>query len=71
MVVEDAALPEAIVGTVERLMVDDDRRRKMADAARKLARPDAAARAAQLLLDLGLGRKAEPVVRPEANRGQG
>ena len=71
VIVEDATLPEAIVGTVERLMVDDGRRREMAEAARRLARPDAAARAAQLLLDLGLGRTAKPVVRPEANRGQG
>ncbi len=61
VVVEDAALPEAIVSTVERLMVDEVGRQAMAEAARKLARPDAADRAARLLLDLGRGLKSQPV----------
>ncbi|MCU0521844.1 MAG: hypothetical protein MUF84_14280, partial [Anaerolineae bacterium] len=67
VVVEDADLPEAIVSTVERLMIDDDLRREMGSAARKLARPDAAACAAQLLLDLGPGRKVERVLGPEVH----
>jgi len=61
VVLEDAALPEAIVDTVRRLIVDDVQRREMAEAARKLARPDAATRAAQLLHDLGQRQKAAPV----------
>ena len=53
IVVEDAELAEMIVPTVERLLVDDVRRSEMAEAARKVARPDAARRAAQVLLELG------------------
>ncbi len=59
-VLEDAALSEAIVDTVRRLLGDDVQLQEMAEAARKLARPDAATRAARLLLDLGQRQKAAP-----------
>ncbi len=59
-VLEDAALSEAIVDTVRRLLGDDVQLQEMAEAARKLARPDAATRAARLLLGLGQRQKAAP-----------
>ncbi len=53
LVVEDADLREALVPTVAALLEDDDRRAKIAAAARALSRPDAAARLASELLALG------------------
>ena len=53
LVVADADLREALVPTVAALLEDDDRRAKMAAAARTLSRPDAAARLASELLALG------------------
>jgi UDP-N-acetylglucosamine--N-acetylmuramyl-(pentapeptide) pyrophosphoryl-undecaprenol N-acetylglucosamine transferase len=61
IVVEDAALGDTIVNTVARLIGDGAHLHQMAEAARKLAQPDAAARAARLLLALGQGQGAEPV----------
>jgi UDP-N-acetylglucosamine--N-acetylmuramyl-(pentapeptide) pyrophosphoryl-undecaprenol N-acetylglucosamine transferase len=55
VVVEDAELAAALVPTVRNLFADAERRAAMAAAARKLARPDAAQRVAELLLSLGRG----------------
>jgi UDP-N-acetylglucosamine--N-acetylmuramyl-(pentapeptide) pyrophosphoryl-undecaprenol N-acetylglucosamine transferase len=59
VVVEDAELAAAVVPTVRDLLADwsagaeSGRLHAMAEAARQLARPDAAARAAQLLVAMG------------------
>jgi len=52
VVVEDAALAEQIVPTVRALLLDIPRREAMAAAARVLARPDAAQRLAELLIQV-------------------
>ncbi len=63
VIVEDAELSDVIVPTVRDLFSDGSagaepgRLHAMAEAARQLARPDAAARAARLLVALGRGRQ--------------
>lgn len=52
VIVEDAALPEQIVPTVRTLLLDPPRREAMRAAARALARPDAAQRLAELLVQV-------------------
>jgi UDP-N-acetylglucosamine--N-acetylmuramyl-(pentapeptide) pyrophosphoryl-undecaprenol N-acetylglucosamine transferase len=52
VVIEDAALPEQIAPTVRALLHDTPRREAMAAAARALARPDAAQRLAELLVQV-------------------
>ena len=53
LVVKDAQLPERLVPTVRDLLNDEAQRVVMAEAARSLARPDAAQQLANLLLSLG------------------
>ena len=55
-----AELHGILVDTVERLAEDPARLRAMGEAAAKLAKPDAAAKIAQDLLNLALGDEAEP-----------
>ena len=55
VIVEDEALPGDIAGVVTELLADAERLERMADASRKLARPQAAAEIAQLFLQLGQG----------------
>ena len=50
VVVDDAALPEQLAPTARALLLDTPRREAMAAAARALARPDAAQRLAELLV---------------------
>ena len=52
-IVEDADLPKLLVPTVRELLSDGARRQAMAEAARGLAHPDAAERAAEMLYRLG------------------
>jgi UDP-N-acetylglucosamine--N-acetylmuramyl-(pentapeptide) pyrophosphoryl-undecaprenol N-acetylglucosamine transferase len=52
VLVDDAEAAEALVPQVSALLDDDDRRRAMAEASRALARPDAAARLAGVLLEV-------------------
>jgi UDP-N-acetylglucosamine--N-acetylmuramyl-(pentapeptide) pyrophosphoryl-undecaprenol N-acetylglucosamine transferase len=53
IVVEDAALKETLVSTVRALIADSDRRRAMKEAARRLARPDASRKLADMMRRLG------------------
>ncbi len=55
VVVEDGELSAEMVPAVAALLEDEARRRQMAEAARAVARPDAAQRIAKLLLTLGQG----------------
>jgi UDP-N-acetylglucosamine--N-acetylmuramyl-(pentapeptide) pyrophosphoryl-undecaprenol N-acetylglucosamine transferase len=52
VVVEDAALPEQLASTARALLQDTARREAMSAAARALARPDAAQRLAELLVQV-------------------
>ena len=54
VVLADADLPTELLPTVQSLLEDDSRRRRMAEAARKLARPDAAQKLAVALRELGV-----------------
>jgi UDP-N-acetylglucosamine--N-acetylmuramyl-(pentapeptide) pyrophosphoryl-undecaprenol N-acetylglucosamine transferase len=51
--VKDEQLPERLAPTVRDLLNDEAQRAAMAEAARSLARPDAAQQLANLLLSLG------------------
>lgn len=55
VVVEDEALPDALVPLVRELLQDETRRTAMGEAARQLARPDAARQLASLLMGLPRG----------------
>ncbi len=55
VIVEDAQLGERLAPTVQALLADADRLRAMAEAARSLARPDAARRIADLLITVASG----------------
>jgi len=52
VVLEDAALPAQLASTARSLLLDGPRREAMAAAARALARPDAAQRLAELLVQV-------------------
>ena len=52
IVVDDAALPTQLASTARTLLLDTSRREAMATAARALARPDAAQRLAELLVQV-------------------
>ncbi len=57
LVVEDAALPEQLAPRVRELLADERRLAAMAEAARELARPAAAETLANLLMELGEGKR--------------
>ncbi len=55
LVIEDAKLKDRLVSTVHALLSDPTRRKEMAEAARRLARPNASRKLAELLCRLGEG----------------